>query len=1291
MGKRMKNFLLIVLMGLLVILYGTDVFARANLSEVNTVGLAKMQAADKVTQSISNIGNWGFWLNYNGQTGHDPFTGSSGGYYPRGTSTAIYMDGVIWGGWMRQPATDDTIKLRVGGIGYQIGTVPGWINDDGTATDPDGERVRLYRIRADWATLTPGQVKQDAAEIYNVALANVTDAMIEAVINQYKEDWKNWPADLGAPYVDGNGNGVYDPTPDENGMPTVGDGLDYPGIANADQVLWIVTNDLNRSKTYAHSGAPPIGLELQVTLWAYNQPGAGLGQIVFKKYRLINKSGTYIDSMFIAQYSDPDVGDYSDDLVGCDVEKSLHFAYNGNVTDAEYQKFGLAAPSAGFDFFQGPLVKTDDPNDVAVFDLKYRTGYKNLPMTSFGYFAAGGDISDPPMGVYDFTLQWYNMLNGYIPTNDINNPTPFYYGSGPHAGEPTKFPASGDPVNDPNGNFGDIDGKGTNMSAGDRRMFAASGPFTMAPQDTQELVVALVGGMGSDNLSSITAMKTTDGLAQQLYDDLFTTVPKPPAAPKVTFKQQEGEVVLDWGSDLAAVAKTEADNDLTGYDFEGYVVYQLPTANSSIDDATRIATFDKINGVETIYGPRFRPEYGMTVNVPVEFGLDKGVQRYIIIDKDYITGKPLYTGKTYYFAVTAYNYNANPQLIQDKALESGIIPVQVVMQGENPGYELGSKPGDGVENTHAEGVAAASIDVKVVDPTKITGDSYEVYFEPWHFYMDVDGKWKRTALPDSVVPIDALGKGADVSPSTLSAIAYTSPTPGTRDIKFILDLVSPDYDWCDGISVTFPDGIVINTAEQAVGNGDGAAYTPVIDRTTNTVTWGSPDTSRAGSFSGGEVFTVNVNTPTLPLDVDYMIFDDGWGEIYLPNYGLPPGTVVHGSGTVTITQEAYAFKTVNTWGVKDVTTDEVKVEGVDKLYNEDPGSAQIVDGVQVAVTGSYAAPVDFTQAYVTHPDGTSESIKDNGSGSYPLGSYMMYGWAETARATATQGYGTSDLTILIQDYELRWTGEFDTTDVGGIQLITVKDGTGSMAYLSGARGYSLADHPLNPNPGTDAPFMVRIPFEVWNIDTGEQIQIDIYDRKGNPTTGEFQAWNPHDRMYTHFIDIPYTEEIDTIQAHLDMETWNLVWWSSEFKKGDKVTVIYPNPILLGVDKFAFSTEGLGETYSATKAAADVEKINVFPNPYYAQNSLEPDRFNRFVTFTHMPPQATVRIFNLAGVQVRKLEKNDNSSYFQWDLQNESQLPVASGMYIAHIDMPKLNKTKILKIMVIQAEQILEYY
>jgi hypothetical protein len=126
------------------------------------------------------------------------------------------------------------------------------------------------------------------------------------------------------------------------------------------------------------------------------------------------------------------------------------------------------------------------------------------------------------------------------------------------------------------------------------------------------------------------------------------------------------------------------------------------------------------------------------------------------------------------------------------------------------------------------------------------------------------------------------------------------------------------------------------------------------------------------------------------------------------------------------------------------------------------------------------------------------------------------------------------------------------------------------------------------------------------------------------------------------------------------------------------------------DAYTFSSESY-TAYNSTDAEADVKKINVFPNPYYAYNPSETSRFDRFVTFTHLPRKATIRIFNLGGVQVRKIEKESDSQFQRWDLLNEHDLPVASGMYIAYIDMPDLGKTKVLKVMIIQGQQIIESY
>jgi len=323
----------------------------------------------------------------------------------------------------------------------------------------------------------------------------------------------------------------------------------------------------------------------------------------------------------------------------------------------------------------------------------------------------------------------------------------------------------------------------------------------------------------------------------------------------------------------------------------------------------------------------------------------------------------------------------------------------------------------------------------------------------------------------------------------------------------------------------------------------------------------------------------------------------------------------------------------------------------------------------------YGAPVDFTTLTV------------DGDGSYDIDSYGANGWAPTAKSFDAFGAGTLELSELQKDYEVRFTGVYvDET----ANVVYVQEGTGSIATLYGARGYDLADHPMNPNPGSSDPFTVRIPFEVWSIDDQKQINIIIYDREGDPTVFPFYAFNPAGRMYCEFLATDYHENVVDINGpEVDNLTWNTVWWEADWVNGDVLTFQYDNPIVKGTDRWTFTTTE--EAYSSTLAQDQVGDINVFPNPYYGVNSEELNKYNRFVTFTHLPEKAKIRIFNLAGVLVQTIDKDDPGQFIRWDLNNESNLPVASGLYIAHIELPDLGTSTVLKVAIIQEEQILDRF
>jgi hypothetical protein len=122
---------------------------------------------------------------------------------------------------------------------------------------------------------------------------------------------------------------------------------------------------------------------------------------------------------------------------------------------------------------------------------------------------------------------------------------------------------------------------------------------------------------------------------------------------------------------------------------------------------------------------------------------------------------------------------------------------------------------------------------------------------------------------------------------------------------------------------------------------------------------------------------------------------------------------------------------------------------------------------------------------------------------------------------------------------------------------------------------------------------------------------------------------------------------------------------------------------------AFTITAPAGTQNADLAKVDADRVNVYPNPYIGYSTLEPDKYTRFITFTHLPAKATIRIFNLAGMLVRTITKENAEQFQQWDLRNTSGFPVGSGMYIAYIDMPEVGKTKILKIGIVQEQQFID--
>ena len=798
--NRVRHILLAVLAALLLTLACGALPAHSRSQAALGSTAKKTQEDLRLGQrALININNISQWFARDGFSGHNPLTDTPGTTFPRSTSQIVFQDGLVWGG---RVLDGDPQQVRVGGQTFRIGTVPGRILSRGLAQDRDDPRNRIYRIRPDYRR---ADLRLDTAELLGQDEASAED--VERVRAQYERDWREWPWEWGAPFYDWDGDGAYDPLVDEPSF-RAADCRQTPRLcaSRADQVAFFAINDLDEGATASLYGSRPIGMEVQVTLWAYARTGP-LGDALFKKFTIIYKGAAStpndasIEDLYFAQWSDTDIGNFSNDFAGADTSLSLGYGYNAEEEDPRYQAFDLPPPAVGYDFLQGPIVP--DATGEARFDFRRRPGYRNLPMTSFVYFASGSAIDDPEQGAYVGTEEWYNLLRGFQPQPGVDSPVPY---TNPLTGEDTFFTLDGDPLRD----RGWTDG--IPLPPGDRRIVLSTGPVTMALGDTQEVVVALLGALGGDRLRSISRLKFNDGFVQDAYDRDFD-VAAPPAPPMVRAAAEDRTIVLDWGHDLEAVRATE-EEVAPPFRFQGYNLYQFPSASADLSQARKLATYDVADEVTTILGPQLDEASGLTVPAPLQIGRDSGLRWVARISRDALRNTPLSNGQPYYFAVTAYSYNTDPEALTT-TVESAPLTITVVPQAPSPGFERAVELDTHLPVVHTRGFGDVVVQPIVVDPDELIDATYAITFNEdgsWNLARDavpVLEDQRNISLDESYLAVDGVqlkvGDPVSAAPATFaSAAVVVDADPADGDLDFWGDATV--FDLPDGRAATFWEG-----------------------------------------------------------------------------------------------------------------------------------------------------------------------------------------------------------------------------------------------------------------------------------------------------------------------------------------------------------------------------------------------------------------------------------------------------------------------------------------------------
>lgn len=364
----------------------------------------------------------------------------------------------------------------------------------------------------------PLRVTDASTDIFNVMkyhhVWKVSRAEIESLIanpgGDIPEDILTWPGNGNvadgfaatlAPFVDVDGDGVYDP---HNG--------DYPDILG-DMALFCIYNDNydyydNGYVVHGETGGGALGIEVHCMLYGFNNPDDEiLNNTLFMRQWIYNRSANDYHDVYVGYWTDYDIGYARDDYNGCNVQNGYYYAYNARPIDGsgEPGSYGTNPPSQIIMILGGPTMNADNLDnpkyingqqivDESINGLGFGDGIvdnERLGMTAFVYHDNNSAINGDPTDANEY----YNLMQA-----KWKNGEPIMYGGTGVPGWPGTvgpeckfmFPYDSDPYNW--GTGGVIPGGGYNQnnfywsehtgnngapnSPGDRRGLASSGPFT---------------------------------------------------------------------------------------------------------------------------------------------------------------------------------------------------------------------------------------------------------------------------------------------------------------------------------------------------------------------------------------------------------------------------------------------------------------------------------------------------------------------------------------------------------------------------------------------------------------------------------------------------------------------------------------------------------------------------------------------------------------------------------------------------------------------------------------------
>jgi hypothetical protein len=1091
-----------------------------------------------------------------------------------------------------------------------------------------------------------------------------------------------------------------------------------------DMNYWWVMND--KGNIHTETGADPIGMEIRAQAFAFASNDE-INNMTFYNYELINRGTQTLYNTYFGFFTDGALGDPYDDYVGCDVSRGLGYYYNGDNYDADnsgYKGYGNSPPAVGVDFFEGPYQDDDGIDngfgigeDEALNGIGYGDGIvdnERFGMRRFLYYSNTTNGANPnqtdPVNASDY----YNYLRGYW-----KDGTKFVYGGSGHISDPDAnplmpcdfmFPGTTDPqgwgtggVPQPNWTE-----QTANNTPNDRRFVESAGPFLLKPGAVNNITVGVVWARstGGDPFQSVETLRRADDKAQALFENCFKVMDAP-HAPDMQIQEMNEELILTLSnapnSNNFNEEYVEADPFIVASDpnadkkfrFQGYQIFQLKSNQVSLSDlrnpekARLIAQCDIKDNIRSIINFEFDEELGFSVPIEVVQAENKGIKHSFSVDKDlFAQGQPkLINFKRYYYMAIAYAHNNYKTYIPDDpanidgqktpylASRKAAVGEVLVMEGiphnptpENDGTNYIMEYGHSPQITRLDGYGNGnrSLDFTPATLTKILTDGYME--NPTYDYgkgpinikvvdpLALAPGYFECKFRDYIAP--TTGNGAD----TASWVVYQYDTKGGN----IIDSVSSDQTIAVDNEQIIPKwGISVQIHQEnyyfASGSGNvSAKYTDMIESSIEFA-----DSSKrwlTGVSDNDAYFPTN-----WVRSGDYFAHTDTEDDLYDcvpngPNY-LDPCNYEDEIGV-------------------DPNQDYEKI--LDGTFAPHRLVGYEADYMPLAYCGTFAAS-SRTNASISFLPSVNIILTSDKS------KWTRCPVIELGRNTALN-VGSAAPGALRKSPSVNKEGQSDGNGNGmgwfPGYAVDLESGArlymafGENSFLGGENG---ADMKWNP---TD-----RFISNVGTPLMGGMHAIYVFSYKQKSINGfnngfDFPAYVPSEAEAngSNFLQNKWLE-VETNSSTAKRELYgSLSWVSYPLLRPTQSLLSTDVTIKLRVNKEYKNFVGSGEnggkpmyswsmddiaTVTADKdqLAEALKMINVVPNPYYAFSEYERNKLDNRIKIINLPERCLIRIYSSNGKLIRTIKKDSPVTFQDWNLTNHANIPVASGMYLIHVEVP----------------------